>query len=162
MAETKKALVVRLFAEHGGALQAFLYRRVAVGLSAASESSRPSPGQPAPFVQLGADQQVTVAEGAWPATPVVVDTQRTTAWLRRQVMFENEPLDRVVSDFNRYARKPIEITTPTSGNLEVSGVFATDNSDALIAFLRSLKGVHVEETATRSRVSQDQGQLPRE
>jgi len=28
MAETKKALVARLFAEHGGALQAFLYRRV--------------------------------------------------------------------------------------------------------------------------------------
>jgi DNA-directed RNA polymerase specialized sigma24 family protein len=28
MAETKKALVARLFAEHRGALQAFLYRRV--------------------------------------------------------------------------------------------------------------------------------------
>ena len=28
MAETKKSLVERLFAEHGGALQAFLYRRV--------------------------------------------------------------------------------------------------------------------------------------
>jgi len=128
--------------------------RVAVGLSAASESNRPDPGHPPSFVQLSADQQVTVAEGAWPATPVVVDAQRTTAWLRRQIMFENEPLDRVVSEFNRYARKPIEITTPALGNLEVSGVFATDNSDALIAFLRSLEGVKVEVTATTVLVSQ--------
>jgi len=128
--------------------------RVAVGLSAASESSRPDPGHPAPFVQLGADEQVTVAEGAWPATPVAVEAQRTTAWLRRQIMFESEPLDRVVSEFNRYSRKPIEITTPALGNLEVSGVFATDNSDALIAFLRSLEGVKVEVTATRILVSQ--------
>jgi transmembrane sensor len=128
--------------------------RVAVGLSAPSESSRPDPGHPTSFVQLGADQQVTVAEGAWPATPVTVDAQRTTAWLHRQIMFENEPLDRVVSEFNRYARKPIEITTPALGNLEVSGVFATDNSEALIAFLRSLEGVKVEVTATRILVSQ--------
>jgi len=128
--------------------------RVAVGLSAPSESSRPDRGQPTSFVQLSADQQVTVAEGAWPATPVTVDAQRTTAWLHRQIMFENEPLDRVVSEFNRYARKPIEITTPALGNLEVSGVFATDNSDALIAFLRSLEGVKVEVTATRILVSQ--------
>jgi hypothetical protein len=28
MTETKKSLVERLFAEHGGALKAFLYRRV--------------------------------------------------------------------------------------------------------------------------------------
>ena len=128
--------------------------RVAVGLSAPSESSRPGPDQPASFVQLSADQQVTVAEDAWPATPVTVDAQRTTSWLHRQIMFENEPLDRVVSEFNRYARKPIEITTPALGNLQVSGVFATDNSDALIAFLRSLEGVKVEVSATRILVSQ--------
>lgn len=128
--------------------------RVAVGLSVPPESGRPDPGHPAPFVQLGADQQITVAEGAWPATPAAVDAQRTTAWLHRQIMFENEPLDRVVSEFNRYAPKPIEITTPALRNLEVSGVFATDDSDALVAFLRSLEGVKVEVTATRILVSQ--------
>ena len=44
--------------------------------------------------------------------------------------------------------------TPALGNLQVSGVFATDNSDALIAFLRSLEGVKVEVSATRILVSQ--------
>jgi transmembrane sensor len=127
--------------------------RVAVGLYVPPES-RADAGHPAPLVQLGADQQITVAEGAWPATPAAVDAQRTTAWLHRQIMFENEPLDRVVSEFNRYAPKPIEITTPALRNLEMSGVFATDNSDALVAFLRSLEGVKVEVTATRILVSQ--------
>jgi hypothetical protein len=34
-------------------------------------------------------------------------------------------------------------------------VFATDDTDGFIAFLRSLDGVHVEVSATRIRVSGD-------
>jgi transmembrane sensor len=128
--------------------------RVAVGQSAPSRSGRANPDPAVRFVQLGADQQITVAEGAWPATPVAVDAQRTTAWLHRQIMFENEPLGRVVTEFNRYAWKPIEITTPALRDLEISGVFTTDDSDAFIAFLRSLEGVQVEVTPTRVLVSQ--------
>ena len=130
--------------------------RIAVGLSASAEIGSPSQGPAPGLVQVNAGQQITVADGEWPVTPVAVDAQRTTAWLRRQIMFANEPLERVASEFNRYAQKPIEITTPALRNLQVSGVFATDNTAAFIAFLRSLKGVHVEVTATRIRVSQDQ------
>ena len=78
-----------------------------------------------------------------------------TAWLRGEIMFENEPLERVAAEFNRYAPKPIEIATPALRSLQISGVFATDDTDAFIAFLRSLKGVRVEITATRIRVSQE-------
>ena len=53
----------------------------------------------------------------WPVTPVAVDAKRTTAWLHRQIVFDNEALE--------------------------------------FAFLRSLKGVRVEVTATRIRVSRD-------
>ena len=136
--------------------------RIAVGLSASAESGSPNQGYTRQLVQVNAGQQLTVADEEWPATPVTVDAQRTTAWLHRQIMFENEPLERVASEFNRYAQKPIEIATPALRNLKVSGVFATDNTSAFIAFLRSLKGVHVEVTATQIRVSQDQGQRPRE
>jgi transmembrane sensor len=105
-------------------------------------------------VELGAGQQLSVAEGAWPAAPVSVDAQRATAWLHRQIMFDGEPLERVVAEFNRYAQKPIEITSPALRGLEISGVFSVDDSEAFIAFLRSLEGVQVEVADTRIRVSQ--------
>jgi transmembrane sensor len=131
--------------------------RIAVGLSSSAETGARNKGYAAQLVQVAAGQQVTVAEGEWPAAPVAVDAQRTTSWLHRQIMFENEPLEQVAREFNRYAQKPIEITTPALRNVQVSGVFATDNTAAFIAFLRTLKGVHVEVTPTRIRVSQDQG-----
>jgi transmembrane sensor len=133
--------------------------RVAVGPARMLEKpgTNSSQDHPPRFVQLGADQQIRVAAGEWPATPVTVEAQRTTAWLRRQIVFDQEPLERVAAEFNRYAPKPIEIATPALGNLQISGVFATDDAEAFIAFLRSLKGVRVEVTATQIRISQDPG-----
>jgi transmembrane sensor len=110
---------------------------------------------PPPLVQLGANQQIRMTSGAWPAMATAVDAQQATAWLHRQIMFEHEPLGRVASEFNRYAPTPIDITTPALRTLEINGVFATDDTEAFIAFLRSLDGVHVEVTATRIRVMQD-------
>jgi transmembrane sensor len=127
--------------------------RVNVGPSPMPVNS--SPNQPTRFVQLGANQQIRVVRNEWPATPASVDAQRTTSWLRRQIVFEQEPLERVAAELNRYGPKPIEIVTPALRNLQISGVFATDDTEAFIAFLRSLKGVRVEVSATRIRVSRN-------
>ncbi len=130
--------------------------RIAVGPSSMLRGRGTDSGQVlARFVELAADQQISVTQGVWPAAPIAVDAHRTTSWLRRQIMFDHEPLWRVATEFNRYASKPIEITTPALRDLEISGVFATDDADGFIAFLRSLDGVHVEVTATRIRVSGD-------
>jgi transmembrane sensor len=143
--------------EHESTVVTVVEGRVAVGPSPLLEKRGTSSSQHLlpRFVQVGADQQIRVAEGEWPATPATVDAQRATAWVRRQIVFDEEPLERVVAEFNRYAPKPIEIVTPALRKLQISGVFATDDTEAFIAFLRSLKGVRVEETATRIRVSQD-------
>lgn len=125
---------------------------VVEGLVAVAPSDQ---NRPAQSVQLGADQQMSVREGEWPAMAIRVDAQRSTAWLHRQITFEHEPLGRVVAEFNRYASKPIEITTPALKKLEISGVFSIDDTEAFIAFLRSLEGVHIEVTDTRIRVSRD-------
>jgi transmembrane sensor len=106
-------------------------------------------------VQVAAGQQLSVTEGEWPAAPVAADVKRAAAWLHRQISFEREPLERVAAEFNRYVPKPIEITTPALRSLQVSGVFKTDDTEAFIAFLRSLDGVRVEVTATRIVVSQE-------
>ena len=123
---------------------------VAVGPSTAA--GRPA-GFPWTGVLVGADHQLVIANGIWPpARAVALDAQRATAWLHRQIAFDHEPLEKVAAEFNRYAPKPIEIATPGLQKLQVSGVFATDDPEAFIAFLRSLKGVRVEVTETRIRV----------
>jgi transmembrane sensor len=140
--------------EHNSTVVTVVEGRVAVGPSPMLEKlgTTISQNHPPRFVELRADQQISVTEGAWPATPVAVDAQNTTAWLRREIVFDHEPLERVAAEYNRYTAKPIEIATPALRNLQISGVFATDDPDAFIAFLRSLKGVRVEVTEMRIRV----------
>jgi transmembrane sensor len=140
--------------EGGSTVITVLEGRVAVGRTAMRHEGTRS-GPLAQFVELAANQQIRVAQGAWPAAPIAVDAQRTASWLRRQISFDHEPLARVATEFNRYTSKPIEIDSPGLGELEISGVFATDDIDAFVAFLRSLDGVHVEVTATRIRVTRD-------
>ncbi len=127
--------------------------RVTVGPTQLSQSQ--SQTQSLPFIELNADQQIRVTKESWPATPEAVDAKRATAWLHRQIVFDHEPLERVAAEYNRYSSKPIEIATASLRSLEISGAFATDDTDAFIAFLRSLKGVRVEVTETRIRVSGD-------
>jgi transmembrane sensor len=119
----------------------------------AAESHRPG-RRP---IKLSANQQLSVTAQVWPAEPKAVDAQRATAWLRRQIVFEHQPLDQVAAEFNRYAATPIEIVTPSLRELQISGVFSTDDPEAFIAFLRSLDGVRVEVTPTRVLV---QGKAP--
>jgi len=128
--------------------------RVAVGPSPMLEKRDARRNNAPRYVQVGADQQIRVSGAEWPATPLAVDAQHITAWLQREIVFDHEPLDRVAAEFNRYAPKPIEIATPALKKLQISGAFATDDTDAFIAFLRTLKGVRVEVTATRIQVSQ--------
>jgi transmembrane sensor len=104
-------------------------------------------------VVLVANQQVRVEADHWPPTPEAVNAEQTTAWLHRQISFDHEPLGLVAAEFNRYATKPIEITSPALRDLQVSGVFSTDDPEEFLAFLRSLQGVRVEVTASQIRVS---------
>ena len=134
--------------EHDSTVVTVVEGQVEIGIS----NSNPSR---APRFVLSADQQISVTNGVLPAAPSGVDGQSATSWLRRQIVFDHEPLERVAAEFNRYSQKPIEITTPALRNLQITGVFATDDTDAFVAFLRSLKGVRVEVTATRIRVSGD-------
>jgi len=129
--------------------------RVAVRPSAmlSSGGRDSSDSRSASFVQLGANEQISVTEGTWPVAPRAVDASRATAWLRREIVFEHEPLERVAVEFNRYAATPIEITSPALRDLQISGVFAADDTEEFIAFLRSLEGVIVDVTPTRIRVS---------
>ena len=134
--------------EHDSTVVTVVEGRVAVGMTS-------SQNHPPRSVQLGADQQIRVRQGEWPAAATAVDAQSATAWLRREIVFDHEPLERVAAEYNLYTSKPFEITTPALRDLQISGVFSTDDTEAFIAFLRSLKGVRVEVTESQIRVSRD-------
>jgi transmembrane sensor len=104
-------------------------------------------------LQVAAGGQVSVTDGVLPKEASSANTALATEWLHRQISFERERLERVATELNRYARKSIVLTTPALRSLEISGVFATDDMTAFIAFLRTLDGVRVEETATQILVT---------
>ena len=65
--------------EQGSTVVTVVEGRVAVGPMNSSQNHSPR------FIELNANQQIRVAEAEWPATPIAVDAQRTTAWLHRQI-----------------------------------------------------------------------------
>jgi transmembrane sensor len=127
--------------------------RVSVGLARAPDGPGAARDVASRYVQVSADQSLRVAPADWPAAPVRVDAQRAVAWLHREIVFDHEPLDSVVAEFNRYAPKPVVIVTPSLRQLQISGSFATDDTEAFIAFLKTLKGLRVQVTATEIQVS---------
>ena len=127
--------------------------RVAVGPRSPAAAANSAANPRAAFVELAANEQLRVAQ--WPPGAPIAADAHGTSWMRRQITFEHEPLSSVAKEFNRYASRPIVITTPALGKQEISGVFTIDDTDEFIAFLRSLKGVHVEVTESRILVSQD-------
>jgi len=108
-------------------------------------------------VAVGAGQQARVSPGAPPTRATSVDVQRQTAWMRRQLIFEEQPLAAVAAEFNRYAPVPIEIASPALRALVISGTFSVDDVDTFVAFLRSLDGVRVDATSSRIRVEESPG-----
>lgn len=103
-------------------------------------------------LSVGAGQQVTVRSGILPAAPISADLNRAVAWLARQIAFEQQPLDEVAGEFNRYNRISFEIDDPKLRTLPVSGVFDAYDPASFAAFVGSLDGVHVERVGTLIRV----------
>ncbi len=141
--------------DQGSTVVTVVEGQVNVGLLATKPAANPAQDTKQRLALLGANQQIRVADGLWPTTPVMVDAMRTMAWMQKQLAFDHETLEHVASEFNRYTTKQIEIATPALRALQISGVFALDDADAFVAFLRSLKGVRVEVTETLIRVSSD-------
>lgn len=100
-----------------------------------------------------AGEQIRVAPGQAPSQPMPADIDRRTAWLRHQIVFEEEPLAQVAAEFNRYSSVPIVIENAGLRTLAISGTFSAGDTETFVAFLRTLDGVIVEVTPNRIRVS---------
>ncbi len=131
-----------------------VYRRPAAVLVTVLEGTvavYTGPPQLAPIaLRLGAGFQVEVRGEV--GLPRPVDARAAVAWLKRQIVFDDQPLGAVADEFNRYGGTALEIDDDTVRALRISGVFDAYDTDSFAAFLETLHGVVVQKTPTRIRV----------
>lgn len=82
-------------------------------------------------IALEPGQQAVLADNTISA-PVPFDRTAVSAWLRGQFVFYNTPLAEVVSTLNRYRYGRVVVASRELGALKVSGVFSTENPDAVL------------------------------
>jgi transmembrane sensor len=113
-----------------------------VDKAARSDEPRLSGGAATEII-LTANQQVTVA-GAGTAEPVrEVDSGRVLSWAEGRLIFENESVERAVSEFNRYNRIQLAVNDAALAQRPISGVFSASDPESFVAFIQSVAAVRV-------------------
>ena len=102
----------------------------------------------APKARLTAGQQLDIAAATPVAPQLAVAPQaarvdQATAWTTRRVIFENQRLDEVLRQFNRYNPRPLTVTDPELAARQISGVFKVHDVDLLLAFLKRQHDIRV-------------------
>lgn len=139
----------------GGTVVTVIEGQVAVEPTSApaSGSNDPPAAEATPTrVELAAGEQLAVAGGQTAELPVPVDTQRTTAWTQRRVVFDDDPLENVIAEFNRYNRTKLVITDTALLERRISGVFRVDDPVAFSEVLSSMAPVEAIDTGDQRLV----------
>lgn len=71
-------------------------------------------------------------------TPIItqIDPRAANAWERGQIVLNNEPLDEVAEQINRYLTTPI-LVDPAIAKLRISGVFSIDKINSFVGAVTS-------------------------
>ncbi|ULQ47877.1 FecR domain-containing protein [Flagellatimonas centrodinii] len=124
----------------------------------ANTSPHPAPHTPHPAkARLTAGQKLDIAAAA-PVPPQLAlapqpaRVDQATAWTTRRVIFENERLDDVLLQFNRYNPRPLVVTDADLAARQISGVFKVDDIDLLLAFLKRQHDIRVIPTETELQI----------
>ena len=123
-----------------------------VRVTPTSVNSLLEPGPQNQPLLVGPGEQLVISRQGVPAMHRLGSVGRVTAWVQRQLVFDTQPLSEVVAEFNRYNPHPLVIADPELAQKKISGVFAANDPDSLVAFLRRLPGVTVHESATHERI----------
>jgi len=89
-------------------------------------------------VRLEAGQRVTFAAGR-PASVDEPELQKTLAWQRREVAFDDMPLPEAIAEMNRYNAVPIVIEQSSTLAMPVSGLFRAGDS---LSFARAVAAAY--------------------
>lgn len=92
---------------------------------------------------LSAGEQAIVTGGRLRDRRQIDDLGRVTAWIQRQIIVDGQPLSELALEFNRYNQKRFVIADPDLAQRHISGVFAANDPDSLLDFLRGIPNVKV-------------------
>lgn len=99
---------------------------------------------PPDIVPVSAQQSIEIdAGGGAVAASGGRRIQLATAWMQRRLAFENERLDVIVSEFNRYNRQQMRIADAALLEYRINGIFNADDPGALTKYLQRLLDVEV-------------------
>jgi transmembrane sensor len=98
-----------------------------------------------PVIELSPGEQLQVTPAMQPRV-VKADLQRTTAWQGGKLVFDNEPLARVVQRVSRYTERKISVADARTGDLRMSGVFDAGDLDTFLTSVEEYLGVKSQET----------------
>jgi len=104
-------------------------------------------------VVVAAGEQVTMASDGAVIRETEVNVERATAWTQRRLIFDNEPLELVSQEFNRYNSRHLIIENPELASRRVTGVINAHDGEALVAFLEGQPGIRVRHEPDAIRVS---------
>ena len=69
------------------------------------------------------------------AAAYTVNAEELTAWRTGKLVFNNATLGEVVREVSRYREQPLRVATPALGNLRLTSVFKSSDTDALLKAL---------------------------
>jgi transmembrane sensor len=132
---------------------------VVEGKVAVYTGDAPAPGPraalPSQAVAVSAGSQVQISAGSNSPRLAMVNAQQATAWVQRQIVFEQRPLGEVAAEFSRYSDVPIVVQGDALRALPISGVFSAYDTTSFLSFLARLDGVTIRRRADRTLVLAD-------
>ena len=95
------------------------------------------------FVSLTAGNGTRVDAKGFVMAAYAVDPAELTAWRSGKLVFNNASLSEVAAEVSRYREKPLRVGNEKVGNLRLTSVFKSDNTDALLKALPNILPVAV-------------------
>lgn len=94
-------------------------------------------------VALGPRESLEIESGGGVVRKTASRPDQTTAWMQRRLVFDDERLDRVVEEFNRYNAHQLAVNDPALAALRISAVFDADDPGALVDYLNRIQQVQI-------------------
>lgn len=96
-----------------------------------------------PSIDLGAGMGTRVDHQGKVAAAYAVNAAQLTAWRSGKLVFNDASLSEVAAQVSRYRERPLTVGSPAVGNLRLTSVFNTDNTEALLKALPSILPVAI-------------------